>query len=260
MGFLDRMFRKSKAPAASAGDGGAASLAATLAQQQESLAPRPCDACGATYLSSEAQVCLLSARAPTMQLDIGGYCPRCGKQLCQRHLKYDHVVARHLPEPEKIRNASYGIVCARCGTQVRHERGAEPASFVTVVAIDAKDLEPKRAKPSPQVAAPSGKFSLHKIVLMLTKPADSELAPVPTMICTKCFAPHPHPVPAPVLGFAAFAKMGYEVGPEDFEVDIGGNCPTCGVLCGKHIVLKEVTVEGAKCLGLHCATHGELLR
>lgn len=257
MGLLDKIFGRKKAP--SGGGDGSLSLAASLAQQHETLTPKPCDICGSTYLSSEAQVCILSASTPDMRLDIGGYCPRCRKQLCQRHLAFDHVTPSPLSDPGKLKDTSYGVVCESCGSRVRHDRNGEPARFVTIITIDAKSLKPARPRPAAQVAAPSGKFSLHKIILVMTPPADLELEPVPSMICMQCFALHPHPMPTPVFGFDVFKKMGYDVSADDFEVDIGADCPTCGVICGKHIVLKGITVEGAKYLALHCATHNERL-
>lgn len=257
MGFLNRLFGKRKAPSGSGA--GSMSLAASLAQQNETLTPKSCDVCGTTYLSSEPQVCILSVRAPEMRLDIGGYCPRCRKQFCQRHLAFDHVTPSHLPDPGKFKDSSYGVVCESCGTRVRHDRNAEPARFITIITLDAKDLEPARPKPKTQFAAPSGKFSLHKMMQATPQPTDPDLDSMPSMICMKCFAFHPHPVPAPVFGFDAFKKMGYDVSPDDFEVDIGGDCPICGAICGKHILLKEIVVDGTKYLGLHCATHNERL-
>ncbi|HEV8600551.1 MAG TPA: hypothetical protein VGQ69_14420 [Gemmatimonadales bacterium] len=259
MGFLDKIFGRKKA---SAGGGDGMSLAGALAQQQESMSPQSCDVCGTTYLSSLAQVCILSTGTPTMRLDIGGYCPRCRKQLCQRHLAFDRVVASHLPNPEAFKDSSYGVVCESCGTRVRHDRNAEPERFITVITLDAKDLErpapkPTRAKPKPEVAAPSGKFSLHKLLIAATGGGDPDA--IPSMICMKCFAFHSHPVPVPVFGFDAFKKLGYQVGPSDFEIDIGGDCPTCGAICGKHIELKEISMEGSKGLALHCAIHGAQL-
>lgn len=257
MGLLNRIFGKSQ-PSPAPRAGSSMSLAGSLMQQKETLAPGKCDVCGATYLSSAAQVYIFSVRAPEMSLDIGGYCPRCRKALCQRHLSYDRVLPRHLPDPQTLKDSSYSVVCEACGTQVRHDRNAEPATSVTIIALDAKDLEPRRPKPSPQFASPSGKISLHKMVLANVKPADPDLEPVPSMICMKCFAFHPHPVPAPVFGFDAFkGKQQFE--PEDFEIDIGGDCPTCGTICGKHIAMRKVTIEGKQYLALHCAVHNQRL-
>lgn len=253
MGFLDRMFGKKKAAPSGGGD---TSLAAALANQNETLASKSCDVCGSTYLSSESQVCIISVRPPTMRLDIGGYCPRCRKQLCPRHLAFDRVVASQMPNPEEFKDSSYGVVCESCGTRVRHDRNAEPKRTITIISIDAKDLEPTRAKPVAKVAAASGKFSLHKLIQSALPNADA----LPSMICMRCFAFHPHPVPAPVFGFDAFRAKGYEVTPEDFEIDVGGNCPDCGgAICGKHIVLKEISIQGTRGLAMHCATHGTQL-
>jgi hypothetical protein len=261
MGFLDRILGRKKSPGPPGGSGHGGSLAGALAQQNETLSSRSCDKCGATYLSSDAGICLLSAELPELRLDIGGYCPRCHKHLCQRHLAFAKVEPSHLPDPGKIRDMSYGVVCETCGTQVRHDRNAGPERFVTIITLDAKDLEPSRPRPSEHVAAPSGKFSLHKILEATLKPADPDLDAVPDMICVRCFAFHPHPVPAPVFAFDAFRKSGYEVTPADFEVDIGGNCSDCGgAICAKHITLREVTVEGSKCLALFCSTHGTQLQ
>ncbi len=262
MGLFDRLFGRGK-PAGSAGKGsrsGGGSLAGALAQQNETLTTRPCDKCGSTYMSSEAQVCLLSVKTPELRLDIGGYCPRCHKHLCQRHLAFARVEPTHLPDPAKIRDMSYGVVCETCGTRVRHDRNAEPDRHITIITLDAEDLEAPRPKPRAEVMAASGRFSLHKILLATLKPT-GDLEPIPQMICTQCFGFHPHPVPAPILGFDAFRKSGYEVSPADFEVDIGADCGECGgAICGKHITLKEVTVQGSKCLALFCTIHGTQLQ
>ena len=257
MGFLGKLFGKKESGSSLPGPGGGTSLAGALAQQNETLSPKTCDKCNATYLSSESGVIVLSVQAPDMRLDIGGYCPRCRKHLCQRHLAFDKVEPAHLPDPEKIRDMSYGVVCETCGTRVRHDRNADPSRFITIISLDAKDLEAPRPKPRAEFAGPSGRFSLYKILAAtLGKGAPD---PFPNMICMKCFAFHPHPVPAPILGFDAFRKMGYDVTPGDFEIDIGGDCPQCGAICGKHIAARMIQVQGADCLALFCSTHGEQL-
>lgn len=255
MGFLDKLFGKKDAGSSLPGIGGGTSLAGALAQQNEKLVPQTCDKCSATYLSSEAGVFILSVRAPDMRLDIGGYCRRCRKHICQRHVGFDKVEPSELPNPEKIRDMCYGVVCETCGTPVRHDKNADPARFITIISLDAKDLETPRPKPSAEFAGPSGRFSLYKILLATLGSEDA----LPKMICMKCFAFHPHPVPAPMLGFDAFRKMGYDVSPEDFEVDVGADCSQCGAICGKHITLKMVKVQGADCLALFCSTHGDQL-
>jgi len=257
MGFLGKLFGKKDADPTLPSGGSGMSLAGALAQQNETLSPQTCDKCNATYLSSETGIYIMSVRTPDMRLDIGGYCPRCKKHLCQRHVAFAKVEPTHLPDPEKIRDMSYGVVCETCGTRVRHDRNAEPSRFITLISLDAKDLETPRPKPAAQFAAPSGRFSLFKVLAATIGGGSAE--PFPNMICMKCFAFHPHPVPAPVLGFDAFRKSGYDVTPEDFEVDIGGDCSQCGAICGKHIVAKMIKVQGTECLALFCSTHGEQL-
>lgn len=262
MGIFDKVFGRKSAgiPLPDRGKGGGTSLAGALAQQNEKLGSKSCDKCGTTYLSSERQVFILSVRAPDMSLDIGGYCSRCRKQLCQRHLAFARVMPTPLPDPDKVKDFSYGVVCESCGTQVRPDRNADPDRYITIISLDAKDLEPARPKPKSDVAAPSGKFSLHKILVATVGRASDGRDPFPSMICMQCFAFHPHPVPAPILGFDAFRKSGYEVSPSDFEVDIGGDCEQCGgAICGRHIELREVTVQGTTGLALFCSTHGTQL-
>lgn len=133
-------------------------------------------------------------------------------------------------------------------------RGGDP----TIITLDAKDLAPKRPKPKAELASPSGKFSLHKVLLGSLRDAGATWE-IPSMICTRCFALHPHPVPAIALGVDAFRNAGLDVTAGDFEVDLGGDCPTCGVICGKHAMLKMIEMNGSECLALHCAEHGDQL-
>ncbi len=264
MGFLGRLFGSGKA--ARSDSGSSMSLASSLMQQKESLEAGKCDICGATYVSCEAQVVILSPRTPFMRLDIGGYCPRCHKACCQRHLAYSHATASHLPDAGRFRDSTWGIVCENCGTQVRHDRQNAPGRFVTIVALEAKDLAPeaedpgpRKTRPSAAFAAPSGKFSMQKMLEAMLKPTDPDLDSVPQMICTICFALHPHPVPARLFGLTDLRRSGQDMGPGDFEIDIGGTCPTCGVICGKHATLREISVQGQPAIALFCATHNEQL-
>ncbi len=252
MGFLDRLFGKSK-PAKPAGGG--VSLAQSLVQQGVTLSPGRCDRCQATYLAADATVYIMAIRTPYLSIDVGGWCPTCRRALCATHLRYDHVEARHMPDPERAKDLAYGMVCRDCGTQVAASAGADHDKSITIFALETKDLEAKRPKPAAQYAAPSGKFSLHKVILA----SGGGGINMPNMICTQCFAFHPHPIPAAIIGFEAFERLGYDVSADDFEADVGGDCPTCGVICGKHAVPKVITVNGKQCLALHCATHGERL-
>ena len=258
MGLFDKLFGK-KASATAARSSGSTSLAGALMQQGDQLAPAVCDRCGTTTIASSSRVWLLSVREPHISLDVGGYCPRCHKTLCPRHLSYAHMVPQHLPVPPDLKNAAYGIACETCGTQVQGGVGGSPGGDITIVALDAEDLKPKRPKVAAHVAAPSGKFSLFKVLAGSMRDSGST-AEIPNLVCMRCFSLHPHPIPAISLGIDAFRQAGLDVTPADFEVDIGGNCPTCGEICGKHAVLKLITVNGTECLALHCAEHGSQLQ
>ena len=257
MGLFDKLFGK-KSPASRGGSAGSTSLAAALLQQGEQLGSARCDRCGTTTVAGNARVWVFSVREPEMTLDVGGYCPRCRKMLCPRHLSYAHFSPRHMPRPDEFKNSSYGIACESCGVQVEAGAGGSPGGDLTIVSINAEDLEPSRPKPRKELQAPSGRFSLLKVLEGSMRDAGHRNE-IPTMICMRCLAMHPHPVPAIALGIDAFRKAGHQVTPADFEVDIGGDCPTCGAICGKHAVLKLISMNGSDCLALHCADHGSRL-
>lgn len=258
MGLFARLFGR-KTSAAAARGGGSTSLAAALMQQGDQLTPAVCDRCGTTTIASTSRVWLMSVREPDISLDVGGYCPRCRRTLCPRHLSYARMAPQHTPIPAELRNACYGIACESCGTQVQAGAGGSPGGDTTIVLLQARDLEPTRPKPRADLAAPSGRFSLHKVLAGSLRDAGST-AEIPRLVCTQCLSLHPHPIPAIALGVDAFRKAGLDVGPEDFEVDIGGDCPTCGEICGQHAVLKLITMNGTECLALHCAEHGVQLQ
>jgi hypothetical protein len=257
MGLFDRIFGRKKAAAGARG-GATTSLAAALMQQGQQVDPATCGRCGTTTIASSARVWIMSVREPDMALDIGGFCPRCRKMLCPRHLSYAPQLPTHMPRPEEFKNTSYAIVCESCGVQVQAGAGGSPGGDFTLVTIDARDLEPSRPKPRKELQAPSGRFSLLKVLEGSMRDAGHH-PEIPSMICTRCFGFHPHPVPAIALGIDAVRNAGMTVGPDDFEVDIGGDCPTCGVICGKHAVLRLIKMNGTDCLALHCAEHGSQL-
>jgi hypothetical protein len=251
MGFLDRLFGKSKSAKSPPTGAGTMSLAQSLAQQGEALVAGRCDECRTTFIVSESRIDILSSKQPWFAIDIGGRCDRCGREICAAHLDYVKVDTSQMPGGEKIKGLAYGLRHKGCGGRI----GGSGSRTITIVAIDAKDLESPRPKPAANVAAASGKFSLHKVILA----SGAGGVNMPNLICTQCFTLHPHPIPAAVLGFDAFEQSGYAVSAEDFEADVGGDCPTCGPICGKHAVPRLITMDGKRYLALHCARHGERL-
>lgn len=257
MGFLDRLFGKRQAPR-QRGRSGGTSLAGTLLQQGSELEPASCGKCGRTTLSCRARVWVFSVGEPQVTLDVGGYCPRCHKTLCPSHLSFALVRPTHMPVPDELIKTSWGVVCETCGTQVQFDSGGSPGGDVTIVTLDAKDLEPRQPTRNKALTAPSGKFSLLKVLQGALREAGAD-ADFPQLVCEQCFQLHPHPIPARPLGVDGFRKAGISVSPADFEVDVGGDCPTCGAICGRHAELRLVRIQGTEALALHCAVHGVLL-
>jgi hypothetical protein len=247
MGILNRLFGKSRSTASAAAKGDATvSLAGCLVQQGRSLAPGRCDECQATFISSESRIDILSAREPRFAIDVGGRCDRCGRQICPAHLKCVKVDAGKVAGSDKISGLDYGIVHRGCGGRI----GARDRAIM-IVSVTAEDLEAIRPKPAAKFAAASGKYSFYKLITA----GGTGKVDMRELICARCFALHPHPSPATV--FALGASDSYS--PDDFEVDVGGDCPICGPICGKHAVPRLITMEGKKVIALHCATHGERL-
>jgi hypothetical protein len=251
MGFLDKLFGRKKSPSSTSGAGG--SIASALVQQGDQLSSGTCGSCGMTTVLPGVRVWVFSVREPEMSLDVGGYCPRCRKTLCPRHLSYALKRPSHMPRPDEFKSSSFAIVCESCGTQVEASRDGSSGDL-TLVSIDMKDLEPRKPKPRKELQGASGRFSLLKVLEGSMRDA-GVAQQIPRLICTRCLALHANVSPPIALGIDAFRKSGMDVSPADFDVDIGGNCPICGVICGKHAEIRLITMNGTECLALHCTEH-----
>lgn len=249
MGFLDRIFGKGDKgtlplPTNSRG-GGSMSVAAALMQQKGTVTPESCDECGATYMSSEQEVLVLSQGTPNMTLDIGGYCQKCRKTRCQKHVEFGHVNSPRLSGKPELKDAAYGVVCARCGTQVRHDRHRDPERTLVLVSMDG--LLESAPAPKKEYASAGGRLSLHKVVTQ-------QMGAIPQRTCARCSARYPHPPQPMQINITTM-----EVSPDRFDVDIGGHCASCGDICSKHAVFKETRISGQRALRLFCERHDVLL-
>lgn len=242
MGFLDRILGKGKAAPSPAAAG--TSLSSALLQQKATITPVVCGECGATYMSSEQLVIIAAMEPPSLKLDVGGCCPQCGKALCPKHLKFDHVVTSHFPPSKGMKDSTWGIVCQRCGTQVRHDRHAEPEKVLVIVALDTFYEKPG---PKKEYTSASGRLSLQKVVL-------KNVPSIPQRTCARCSARYAHPPQT-----LAFTNLQPEITVDKFDVDVGGHCSICGDICSKHVELRQTRHEGQPALMLFCTKHNQVV-
>ena len=244
MGFLDRIFGRGEKSASSPG-GGSVSVSRALLQQKGTVTPLRCDECGATYMSSEQEVLVVSMGAPSMTLDIGGYCQSCAKTRCQKHVKFAPVRSSRFADKPELQSASWGVVCIRCGTQVRHDRHRDPDRVLVLIAMDSL-IETKPA-PKAEFTGSSGRLSLERVI-------SQQMGPLSQRTCSICSSRYPHPPQVLQLNITTM-----EVRPEQFEIDVGGRCPSCGDICSRHVEMRETRVQGQRALRLFCKKHNSLL-
>ncbi|MFC2140908.1 hypothetical protein ACFLQP_01245 [Acidobacteriota bacterium] len=111
MGLFKKTIKGEK-PYESSSQDGKIMLSKMVSKQAKSVGGKvgsyKCDIDGTTFIITNIQVYLVTPKISDYVIDIGGYCSKCQKYICQKHLRFERGDTQY----------SWILVHDSCGTRI----------------------------------------------------------------------------------------------------------------------------------------------